>query len=527
MNKGENTFQSAPLPSTPSNRFGLKHNHKTTFKMGELVPTMAVEVLPGDIFNLKAETMIRFAPLVAPAMHEIKTTTHHFFVANRTLWPNWEKFIGGDQELEHPWINISNGDSLSGKLGEYMGMNAIPVGTSLKINPFPAVAYHKIFDFYYRDQNLIVENEMELTDGENTNLENLYNVNLLKRAWNHDYFTSGLPFLQKGEQAQIPMSGIVQLDYEKISALEGNKPFMTDSDGFPTSGTGGGVWSDPTTGELRVNAASQAGKNYIDPNGSLIVDAGIDGTIINLRKANALQVWLEINARAGTRYNELVRAHFGARIPDSRIQQPEYIGGSKGRVRISEVLSTAETSDGTNTAPVGSLSGHGIALTDGRSNSYRATEHGWIISITNVQPTTAYHQGIPKQFVKESRFDYAWPSFAHVGEQAIQNFEIYTDLAPANVPFQQQQLEKEFAYIPRYSEYKYQNDRISGLFKNTLDFWTLTREFDELPLLNEEFITCDPSTRIFAEEITDHLYVHIYNDISVIRSLPKFGVPRL
>ncbi len=210
-------------------------------------------------------------------------------------------------------------------------------------------------------------------------------------------------------------------------------------------------------------------------------------------------------------------------MPDSRLSRPEYLGGSKSRVSISEVLSTAETEINGAVTPLGSQGGHGLSVSGSNQIKYRSYEHGYIIGITNVQPVTAYQQGIPRTFRKQTRFDYAWPSFAHIGEQEINMFELYTE------GLTEEELNEVFGYIPRYSEYKYMNNQVSGRFKTTLQFWHLARDFFNKPLLNASFISCRPSTRIFADtaEGADHIYAHIYNNINVIRKLPKFGIPSL
>jgi hypothetical protein len=234
-------------------------------------------------------------------------------------------------------------------------------------------------------------------------------------------------------------------------------------------------------------------------------------TINTLRRAFALQRWLELNARSGTRYIESILANFGVQSSDGRLNRPEYIGGSKQKMTISEVLSTAQTIDqASNDVPIGQMAGHGISVGGGNTFNYTAEEHGWIIGIINVQPKTAYSQGLPKKFSRVlDRLDYYWPSFANIGEQAILNQEVYCDNGETI-----QDLESTFGYIPRYAEYKYENNRVSGEMRDTLNYWHMGREFVSAPVLNDSFIWCDPTTRIFADESGAQIFAHIFNNIT-------------
>jgi len=239
-------------------------------------------------------------------------------------------------------------------------------------------------------------------------------------------------------------------------------------------------------------------------------------TINDLRRAFKLQEWLERNARGGTRYIENILSHFGVKSSDSRLQRPEYITGVKNPIVISEVLNTTGQDGG---LPQGNMAGHGISVSSGYNGQYSVEEHGYIIGIMSIIPKTVYQQGIPRTFLKTDPLEYFWPTFANIGEQAVQNQEIYAYTTDA---------ENTFGYVPRYAEYKYMPSRVAGDFRTTLNYWHLGRIFDTAPALNKEFVECNPSKRIFAVETTDYdaFYCHVLNKIEAIRLMPKFGTPQ-
>ncbi|AXL15346.1 major capsid protein [Microviridae sp.] len=526
-------FTEVQLPNVATSRFDLSHDVKMSFNMGKLIPSCVMECIPGDQFSINVQNLLRFAPLVSPVMHRVHVTTHFFFVPNRILWPNWERWITGDLEVEHPFVNFSGqiGDVNlgEGSLGDYLGY---PLGTvglvpadAMKASPFAAAAYYKIFDEYYRDQNLVAEKYVELVDGDNTALYGaIMNSDPLSRAWMHDYFTSALPFAQKGDAVQVPLvtQNDIPVDYNNNT---GTKPIFRNlntnaieaATGFgQVTGQGGSI----------QNLSNSANVGY-DPNGTLSVDVQAGATDINtLRRAFRLQEWLERNARGGTRYIESMLAHFGVKSSDKRLQRPEYLGGAKQNMIISEVLNTAGSTgeaDSPKLEAVGTMAGHGISAGGGGNIRYYAEEHGFIIGLINVQPVTAYTQGLHRQFSRFDRLDYAWPTFANIGEQEIRVKELFTlGLTVA-------QQEEIFGYVPRYAEYKYINSRVAGDFRFNLSFWHLARQFANKPVLNEEFITADPRTDIFAVTDTDedHIYAHIFNRVSAVRKLPKFGIPTI
>lgn len=521
-----NLFTTVPMRKPGYNYFDFNHDVKLSFRMGELVPTCLVDVVPGDKFHIQVENFLRFAPLISPVMHRINVTTHFFFVPNRILWDEWEDYITGESSVAPPTIDGLSGIDV-GDLSDYLGC---PVNTtnSFNVSAFPFAAYALIWDEYYRDQNLQDEVFTPLVSGNNSaNYGDLQAARPRSRAWMHDYFTSCLPFAQKGDDVLLPLGTFSDVDVVLDIQPTPNAGFqMRAADGSLIEGVSTLQSSDNPDGQLRGNNPIEAA--YIDPSGNLKAqtsDLEAQAADINsVRRAFALQKWLEKDARGGTRYIENILAHFGVRSSDARLQRPEYIGGSFQRMTISEVLSTAQTIDSTEAIvnPVGQMAGHGVSYGNGDRFTYYAEEHGWILGLINVQPVTGYQQGIHRSLSRTDRFDYYWPSFAHIGEQAVLNKEVYVDQAQADQ-------DGTFGYIMRYAEYKYMNSRVAGEFRDTLDFWHLSRKFTAAPALNSAFVTCDPSTRIFAVDADDNdtIYANVFNHMGAYRLMPRFGIPSI
>ncbi len=515
----KNIFNSIQLRKPKKNFFDLTHDVKLSMNMGDLVPVLALECVPGDKFDIGCESIVRFAPMVAPVMHRMDVTIHYFFVPNRILWENWEKFItnsanagGTGSEYVAPYLQTidvqqkysSEWTSNLALFLDYMGVCPPPDDApDTHISAFPFSAYIKIFNDYYRDQNLVPEDPYLLNDGSN-NLSWAQSNNMFKlrqRAWEHDYFTSALPFAQKGAAVDIP-----------LGQLSDNAPIYRDSSSV-----------DPTTLSGSPYSVVVPGSNSPTTSTDLFAATGgleVEPTTINdLRRAYRLQEWLEKNARGGTRYIESILSHFGVKSSDARLQRAEYICGVKSPVVISEVLNTSGTVD---QLPQGNMAGHGISVSSGNNGSYYCEEHGWIMGIMSVMPKTAYQQGIPRSFSKFDPLDYFWPSFANIGEQEVKVQELYAYTNNA---------EDTFGYVPRYAEYKYMPSRVAGDFRNSLDYWHLGRIFGSEPTLSEEFISCKPedTQRIFAVTDPDaqKLYCHVLNKIKAVRPMPKYGTPTI
>jgi len=514
-----NIFNAVKQTRVKKSMFDLSHDVKLSCNMGELIPVLTMPVIPGDHVQLSGETLIRLAPVLAPLMHRIDATIHYFFCPNRILWGNWEKFITGSELFpgsvtavpvlpQYDVQSASGQDPAFQRLADYMGVPpTASIGytvTSLTtpVSALPFAAYGRIWFEYYRDQNQILPGTYPTLLSDGVQVIDLGTVKLHNRAWEHDYFTSALPWAQKGANVEIPMS--------LTTGLGGSiGTTVTASDGTNITGTQGAAY---------INTApnSQFGALF-----NATTSKGMQihaGTINDLRKAYKLQEWLEKNARGGTRYKESLIAHWNVNSSDKRLQRPEYITGLKTPVIITEILNTTGPIQGTTGTQQGTMTGHGTAFNKGQAGTYFVEEHGYIMGILSVLPKTAYQQGIPKDFFKTDYLDFGFPEFAHLGEQPILEKEIgaYTTTDP-NI----------FGYTPRYAEYKFMLNRVCGDFRTSLNYWHMGRIFAAPPGLNQAFIESDPTTRIFSvtDPTVQHLWIQVVHHIKALRPLPKFGTP--
>jgi hypothetical protein len=472
-----------------------------------------MEAVPGDKFKIGAETLVRMAPLIAPMMHRLDVTVHYFFVPNRILWPNWEKFIVDPATNIAPPIlrwsyqeaDVTNQQS---KLGNALGLPLWKTGDeqfTVNVSALPFAAYQKIYNDYYRDQNLIPDLEIKLSDGVQFAGDQSILRTIRQRAWEHDYFTSALPFAQRGGAVDIPL-GDVYLDPNS-----NNVPGFVKAS-LPHTSLSGNVSGD-TFGELNVGGQLA----QYDPAGTLKTQAT---TINELRKAFRLQEFLERLAVGGARYKETILSMFGVNSSDARLQRPEYICGHKSPIVISEVLNTTGENEFGEGLPQGNMSGHGVSVGSSYGDGYYVEEHGYIMGIMSIMPRTAYQQGIPRHFSRLDPLDYYWPKFANLGEQEVRNKELYAAHA---------QPEGIFGYVPRYSELKYMPNRVAGDFTHDLAFWHLGRIFANDPALNKDFVECNPRKDVFAvvDPNIDNFYCHVLNKVTAIRPMPYFGTPTI
>lgn len=538
--KFKNIFNSIPARKPKRNVFDLSHDVKMSMNAGDLIPVLCEETVPGDEFRIQTNSFVRMAPMLAPIMHRLNVYVHYFFVPNRIIWNEWEDFITGgpDGTLEPVYPRIRVGNSLSrycapGTLADYFGIGVAGSGPSSSgdrdISVLPLRAYQMIYNEYYRDQNLSDPVEFSLDSGiispaagTPAESEALRLTAIRRRAWEKDYFTSALPWTQRGPEVRFPLSGNAPVVLSG-SAATGNSAILqaTNSGVWPSSTS---LQADVTGDPRRAVPTSSSGTNWtLDPNGTLDVDMSkVSGTSVNdFRYSIRLQEWLEKNARGGGRYFEQILNHFGVRSPDARLNRPEFIGGGKQPISISEVLQTSSTDS---ESPQANMAGHGITAGSASVGRYYCQEHGWIIGIASILPRTAYQQGIPRKYSKFDRFDYYFPEFAHIGEQPIYNKEIYNDASNISAG------EGIFGYTPRYAEYKHCHSRVAGDFKTSLNFWHLGRIFNSAPALNADFVRSENIERIFAvndEGATDKYWCMFAHDIRARRPMPKFGVPTI
>lgn len=500
--------------------FNLSHEKKLTCDFGQLIPVVCEEMVPGDKFQLGEHVVIRLQPLVAPIMHEINVYFHAFFLPHRVAWSGWEEFItGGTEGPQVPevgpvlprWLPTAP-TCAKYSLWDYLGfpVDVIPPLDDCPVD-FPRVTYNKIFNEFYRDQN--IQDEVALT-----------NESILLRNYEKDYFTSSLPWQQRGVAPAIPLGGYVPV----IGLGKGTTSWNTvPVNVYETGGSG-------TVNYQKSQMVSDSVANtqfYINEDSD---NPGYPGVFADLQRATTfdvadlrlafqIQKWMERNARAGVRYTEFLNVHFGVNPRDDRLQRPEYIGGAKFPVMISEVLSTV----GTTEVPQGNLAGHGMTADGNSLGSYFAQEFGTLMVLMSIMPRTAYQQGIERQWLSQSRYDYYFPEFANLSEQAVLQKEIYmgTDNTENN---------KIFGYIGRYDHMRVRRSMVCADMRDTFDYWHLGRKFVNAPYLTEAFIQCNPALggaaglkRIFAVQDEPGFIVNLANIIRAVRPMPIMSSPGL
>lgn len=498
-------------------KFSLSHYKLLTCKMGQLVPVTWFEALPGDTIQHATSALIRCAPLNTPVMHPVHVRFHHFFVPNRIIWANWENYItGGPTGMDttaHPFVNMGNAAVSS--LADYLGVQTSG-GASNAISVLPFRAYSLIWNEFFRDQDL--QTALTVSTGDGT--DSTTNTALQNVAWEKDYLTSSRPWILKGPSVTLPLgtsapvTGIA-LDNTN-TGVAGTAVF--DTKGAVTypdqTGPAAGHWFVKTQGAGAVGAGNLP-QIFADLSTATAID------INTVRHAFAIQRFEEARARYGSRYTEYLR-YLGVRSSDARLQRPEYLGGGRNTIQFSEVLQTAPTTAGAQLG-VGNLGGHGITAM--RSNRYRRffEEHGIVMTLMSVRPRTMYSQRLKRGWIRGvnpayvgtvgTKEDYWQRELQHIGQQGINGLEADSQIGFGTV----------FGYQDRYDEYRREESSVAGQFRSTLDIWHLSREFGSAPALNSTFVSCVPSTRVFADLVDDNLYIMASHSIQARRLVSREG----
>ncbi len=536
--------------------FDLSHVKRFDCDMGQLIPSLFLECVPGDTFKIGVEAVTRFQPLVAPILDSVDMTIHYFFVPTRLLMnedKDWETFLSGGKDGNDTSVSIplwdfcySNGASSNSSSPNNPFSNEVPVGKySLwdyfglpvpsnssgsfgirdqnKVFAFPQRAYNLIWNEYYRDENVC----SEVSHGNST---------VLYRAWKKDYFTSSLPWRQRGVAPALPIVGNAPVTFSspvsdmELQALYGKRtPDNTTFEGGIT-----GAFSSANTLQAYIQSRDLTFTNQnsaivntlrLKHNLSATADltAGSTFDVATLREAFQIQRWLELNARGGVRYTEFLKSHFGIAPRDEVLQRPEYIGGTKSSVVVSEVLQTSASADGS--TPQGHLAGHGLGAVSDYVCTYTAKEFGYIVGIASWMPKPSYQQGVNRMFSRNTRYDFYFPEFAHLSEQAVTRGELFATGTATDTEI--------FGYQSAYNEMRYMPSVNAGGMRDTFKYWHLGRIFTSQPTLNPGFLTTNSAYSggirkdIFASQSEPGLLVQIGNLIKAIRPMPVYGTPGL
>lgn len=543
-------FDSVPVKIPNKNVFNLSHDVKASYNFDKLYPFMCHPIYPGDTFNCRAEVFLRAMPLLCPVMHNVDMHLWFFFVPFRLLWnenrkSDWKVFITGGEDGKQrpplPYFNYTQvkeaglGSLLEhGSLLDHMGFPTVSDSTVqfrepgvIPVSSLPFRAYQCVYNEYFRNQNVTPEIEFSYGSGQESDSNLAKLLVFRKKAWEKDYFTSSLPFLQRGEAMSLPISGTPSASGTvPVSVTTSRRPNAETAYGLNIEGNTGTIYSDdPGSGSGSVSLEGIATVT----SGSLTFTGLTIGTINDFRYCLRLQQWMENNARCGSRYIEQLFSHFGVRSSDARLQRPELLGGGKLPLIFSDVPQTS-FGQGANEDVLGDLSGKGTMY--GKTAGFKKyfEEHGVLLGILSIIPRTSYQQGIPRYWTAFQKEDWYFPEFAHLGEQAILNKEVYFN--PSAVSIIGQGPDDVFGYQGRFTELRYIPSTVHGEMRNTLAYWHFGRIFSHVPTLNTSFVEAQSRIDSFAmSDVSsgneDPFVCQIHLDVKAVRPLPKYAIPTL
>lgn len=538
----QHLFSQVPTAQIPRSKFNRSHGLKTTFDSGYLVPIFVDEVLPGDTFTMDCTLFSRVSTLISPIMDNLYLDTFWFFVPERLVFDHFQAMCGEQDnptdstDYLFPTVKAPTGEGFEvGSLADYFGL---PTGVpNLEVRAEPFRAYNLIYNEWFRDENL--QDSLPFTKADS---DNYSNYKLVRRGKRHDYFTSALPWPQKGPGVELPFGGSATIvpdastkDLYFLSSTGNNLGSTSLYFGDASSSTSAGNVTAVNSlslisnrsdrayvGTFRGPATVSATQGVLTTGSTVDLTSATSITINQFREAFQIQRWYERAARGGTRYTEIIRSFFGVVSPDARLQRPEYLGGSSNRIDVNVIPQTSGTTD---VSPQANLSAFAVG-TNGRGNGFSKsfTEHGWIIGLVNVRADLTYQQGINRMWTRSTKFDMYWPTFAFLGEQAVLNKEIFAQGTSDD--------DGVFGYQERYAEYRYAPSQITGKFRSTyaqsLDSWHLAQKFENLPKLNPEFIVDNPPVdRIVAVPSEPQFLLDAWFNLNCVRPMPVYGVPGL